>query len=49
MRLLPPAHAGSLMSVLDSQYMMRQLYCPSCAALLETDFIEKQQDAAGKT
>jgi hypothetical protein len=49
MRLLPPANAGSLMSVLDSQYLMRQLYCPSCAALLETDFIEKQQDDTRKS
>lgn len=48
-RLLTPANAGSLMSVLDSQYLMRQLYCPSCAALLETEFIEKQQDDGRKT
>ena len=48
MRLLPPANAGRLISVLDSHYLMRQLYCPSCAALLETDFIEKRQDAAGR-
>ena len=48
-RLLPPANAGSLMAVLDIQYLMRQLYCPACAALLETDFIEKQQVVAAKT
>jgi acetone carboxylase gamma subunit len=48
-RLLPPANAGSLMSVLDGQYLLRQLYCPSCAALVDTDFVEKKQDDAGST
>jgi hypothetical protein len=41
-RLLPPRHAGDLMSLLDGQYLMRQLYCPSCAALVDTDFVEKK-------
>ena len=40
-RLLPPANAGSLMSILDGQYLLRQFYCPACAALLDTDFVEK--------
>lgn len=40
-RLLPPRNAGALMAVLDGQYLLRQLYCPSCAALVETDFVEK--------
>jgi len=44
-RLLPPAKAGSLMSLLDGQYLLRQLYCRSCAVLVETDFVEKQDDA----
>jgi acetone carboxylase gamma subunit len=39
-RLLPPNKAGSLMSILEGQYLMRQLYCPSCAALLDTDFVD---------
>src|SRR3990172_5941397 len=44
-RLLPPSRAGRLMSVLDGQYSMRQYYCPSCAALVDTDFVaEKQND-----
>jgi N-methylhydantoinase B len=43
-RLLPAATAGSLMSVLDGQYLLRQLHCPSCAVLLDTDFVEKEQD-----
>jgi hypothetical protein len=46
MRLLPPASAGSLMAVLDGQYLLRQLYCPSCAVLVETDFVEKTPSAA---
>ena len=33
--------AGALMSVLNGQYVLRQRYCPSCAVLLETDFIEE--------
>ena len=49
MRLLPPAAAGSLMSVLDGQYLLRQLYCPSCAALLDTDFVERTQEDTGRT
>ena len=48
-RLLPPRNAGALMSILDEEYLLRQLYCPSCAALLETDFVEaKPQHAARK-
>ena len=44
-RLLPPAKAGSLMSILDGQYLLRQFYCRFCAVLVETDFVEKQDDA----
>jgi hypothetical protein len=44
-RLLPPAKAGSLLTVLDGQYLLRQLYCPSCAALVDTDFVENRDDA----
>ena len=47
-RLLPPNKAGSLMSILDGQYLMRQFYCPSCAALLDTDFVETKP-IEGKT
>ena len=42
-RLLPPRNAGDLMFPLDEQYLLRQLYCPSCAALVETDFVEKNE------
>lgn len=40
-RLLAPTKAGALMAVLDGQYLLRQRYCPTCAVLLETDFIEE--------
>ncbi len=42
-RLLPPAKAGSLLAILDGDHMMRQFYCPSCGALMDTDFVEKKQ------
>ncbi|TMA65008.1 MAG: hypothetical protein E6J73_06105 [Deltaproteobacteria bacterium] len=48
-RLLPSHNAGDLMSLLDGQYLLRQLYCPSCAALVDTDFVEKQQQDTGGT
>lgn len=41
-RLMAPARAGMLMAVLDDAHRMRQFYCPSCAALVDTDFIEKK-------
>lgn len=47
-RLLPPTKAGGLMSVLDGQYLLRQFYCPSCATLVDTDFVEEKQHAAGR-
>jgi acetone carboxylase gamma subunit len=40
-RLLAPTKAGALMAVLNGQYLLRQLYCPACAVLLETDFTEE--------
>jgi acetone carboxylase gamma subunit len=47
-RLLEPTKAGALMSVLKGQYLLRQLYCPSCAVLLDTDFIEEDaRDSRG--
>jgi len=39
-RLLAPTHAGRLFADLESSYFLRQLFCPSCATLVETDFIE---------
>jgi hypothetical protein len=40
--LLPPTQAGGLMAVLNGEYLLRQRYCPSCAVLLETDFVEEK-------
>jgi hypothetical protein len=48
-QLRPPTSAGSLMADLTGQYLLRQIYCPSCAALLETDFVEEgSDDASGR-
>jgi hypothetical protein len=38
---LPPKRAGALMSELNGQYLLRQIYCPSCAVLLDTNFVEE--------
>jgi hypothetical protein len=47
-RLLPPTKAGGLMSVLSGDYLLRQIYCPSCAVLLDTDFVEEHPDDSGR-
>ena len=47
-RLLPPTTAGSLMSDLNGQYLLRQIYCPSCAVLLDTDFVEENSNDPGR-
>ena len=47
-RLLPPTKAGRLMSVLDGQCLLRQIYCPACAVLLDTDFVEEKQNDPGR-
>jgi len=39
-RLSVPSQAGALFADLEGSYLLRQLFCPSCAALVETDFIE---------
>ena len=39
-RVSPPSQAGRLFGDLEGSYLLRQLFCPSCAALVETDFIE---------
>jgi len=49
-QLLPPTKAGHLMDTLAGQYLLRQLYCPSCGVLLDTDLVEeKEKDGAGRT
>jgi hypothetical protein len=47
-RFLPPTKAGRLMSDLNGQYLLRQYYCPSCAVLLETDFVEESLNDTGR-
>jgi N-methylhydantoinase B len=41
-KLLPPIAAGPLMAPLEGQYLLEQLYCPSCATLLETEIVESE-------
>ncbi len=38
--LFPPTKAGPLMNVLSGQFLLEQLFCPSCGALLNTDLVE---------
>ncbi len=47
-RLLPPTKAGALMDDLSGKYLLRQIYCPSCAVLLDTDFVEEDSNSAGR-
>jgi hypothetical protein len=47
-RFLPPTKAGRLMSDLNGHYLLRQYYCPSCAVLLDTDFVEENLNDAGR-
>lgn len=47
-RLLPPTKAGALMADLNDKYLLRQIYCPSCAVLLDTDFVEEDFGDAGR-
>ena len=42
------AMPGDLMSLLDGQYLLRQFYCPSCATLVDTDFVDAMQHDGGK-
>ena len=48
-RLLSPAKAGELMTDLTGQYLLRQIYCPSCGALLDTDLVEDKENDGGRT
>jgi hypothetical protein len=38
-RRMPPTAAGPLMAELKGQYLLEQLYCPSCAVLLRNEII----------
>lgn len=41
--LLPPTKAGPLLKYLLGQFLLEQLCCPSCGALLNTDLVEVQE------
>lgn len=42
-RLWPPTKAGPLMKDLVGHFLLEQIYCPSCGALLNSDLVEAQQ------
>jgi hypothetical protein len=42
-RLLPATAASPLMAILESQYHLKQLLCPSCGALLDTELVEDER------
>jgi uncharacterized C2H2 Zn-finger protein len=49
-RLSSPTKAGRLMDTLAGQYLLRQIYCPFCGVLLDTDLVEEtEKNAAGRT
>jgi acetone carboxylase gamma subunit len=41
-RVLPAKAASPLMAILDAQYHLEQLLCPSCGALFDTELVEEQ-------
>jgi hypothetical protein len=45
---LPPTKAGPLMADLEGQYLLEQLYCPSCAALFDTQVVEAEKQESAK-
>jgi N-methylhydantoinase B len=40
-RRMPPTAAGPLMTELEGQYLLEQLYCPSCGVLLRSEIISQ--------
>ena len=40
-RLSPPTEAGPLYEDLRGQFVLEQLFCPSCGVLLNTQFVEE--------
>jgi hypothetical protein len=43
-RLFPPTKAGPAMKELLGHFLLEQLYCPSCAVLLNTNLVEEKND-----
>jgi N-methylhydantoinase B len=42
-RCMPPTAAGPLMMELEGEYLLEQLYCPSCAVLLRSEIISQMK------
>lgn len=42
-RLFPPTKAGPVMKDLLGHFLLEQLCCPSCGALLNTDLVEEEK------
>ena len=40
-KLLSPTKAGPLMKDLVGQFLLEQIYCPSCGALMNTELVEE--------
>lgn len=43
-RILPVTKGGPLMKELAGQFVLEQLYCPGCRALLNTELVEERKD-----
>lgn len=39
-KLSPPTAAGPLMKDLEGQFLLQQLFCPSCKILLDSEIVE---------
>ena len=39
-KLSPPTAAGPLMTGLEGQFLLQQLFCPSCKTLLDSEIVE---------
>ncbi len=39
-KLSPPTAAGPLMKDLEGQFLLLQLFCPSCKTLLDSEIVE---------
>ncbi len=39
-KLSPPTAAGPLMTDLEGQFLLQQLFCPSCKTLLDSEIVE---------
>ena len=39
-KLSPPTAAGPLMKDLEGQFLLEQLFCPSCKTLLDSEIVE---------